>query len=383
MLPANPLLQLVPARVTAVLTRLRDRLWQPAGAVHLEAGTARAEHRPWAVARHEPVQPVTALPDHWGHLWDQRWFRLTLDPATAQHGDLYLAWDDQAEATLYVDGLPHYGFDPAHRHAPLPAGNHELWIEAVACQTGIWIEGASGLDAAGSKLAGARLLQRDGRGLGPVPRPAGARRPAAPAAAPRIRQPTNRASRVSARGQWSARSIRCCAACCAKSTRRSTLTRPTAWPPRASAPAHTFEALRAAPTALRAVLTGHAHVDLVWLWPENVGEFKAVHTFATANRLMAAYPEFRFGYSQPASYEAVGRRSPEMMAAVRERLASGQWDATGATEVESDTLLACGEGPRAQLPRRPAAFCRTAAAARRACCGCPTCSATHRACRRS
>src|SRR5690606_39479338 len=33
----------------------------------------------------------------------------------------------------------------------------------------------------------------------------------------------------------------------------------------------------ASPDATKAVLTGHAHIDLVWLWPERVGEFKAVH----------------------------------------------------------------------------------------------------------
>ncbi len=342
MLPSNPLLQLVPARLTAVLTRLRERLWQPAGSVQIEAATARAEHRPWAVAKHEPLAPLASLPEHWGRLWDQRWFRLTRDPAALQRDDLYLAWDDQAEATLYVDGLPHYGFDPAHRHAPLPAGMHEIWIEAVACQTGIWIEGASGLDAAGSRLDGARLLQRDDatwslyhdllalddllrlqlrREYGAdEPRFQGfGTRPVVAAVDPLLRRLLREIDEAldayQADGVASAR----------------------------ERIAKTFRELRAAPTALRAVLTGHAHVDLVWLWPEKVGEFKAVHTFATANRLMAAYPEFRFGYSQPASYEAVERRSPEMMAAVRERLASGQWDATGATEVESDTLLACGE----------------------------------------
>ena len=92
-----------------------------------------------------------------------------------------------------------------------------------------------------------------------------------------------------------------------------------------------------------AVLTGHAHIDLVWLWPERVGEFKAVHTFATANRLMESYPEMRFGYSQPASYAAVARRSPALGNVVRRRIRQGVWEPIGATEVESDTLMACGE----------------------------------------
>ncbi|RZS58590.1 alpha-mannosidase [Sphaerotilus mobilis] len=343
MLPSSPLLQLVPARAHAVLARLRDRIWRPAGTVTIEASQAQAEHRPWAQARHEALAPVTTLPEHWGRLWDQRWFRLTLDAAAQARDDLYLAWDDQAEATLYVDGLPYYGFDPVHHHAPLPAGPHEVWIEAVACQTGIWIEGATGLDAAGSRLAGARLLQRDD----------------ATWALFHDLAALDDLMRLLLRREYGADGAQ---------NFQGFGTRPVLGPidpllrrllreidavidayqadgvdaGRARA-AQAYAGLKAGPTALNAVLTGHAHLDLVWLWPEVVGEFKAVRTFAIANRLMARYPEFRFGYSQPASYEAVERRSPEIMAAVRERLASGQWDATGATEVESDTVLACGE----------------------------------------
>ncbi len=94
---------------------------------------------------------------------------------------------------------------------------------------------------------------------------------------------------------------------------------------------------------IRSVLTGHAHIDLVWLWPERTGEYKATHTFSTMNRLMDIYPDFVFGYSQPASYDAVKRISPRLMDQVRKRIASGKWEPLGATEVESDTLMACGE----------------------------------------
>lgn len=100
---------------------------------------------------------------------------------------------------------------------------------------------------------------------------------------------------------------------------------------------------RAAPDAIKAVLTGHAHIDLVWLWPERVGESKAVHSWATQTRLLEEYPEFRFGYSQPASYEAVGRRSPELLAKVKGLIAEKKWDATGAAYVEGDTQMPCGE----------------------------------------
>jgi len=105
----------------------------------------------------------------------------------------------------------------------------------------------------------------------------------------------------------------------------------------------TFARLRDGNPRLKAVLTGHAHIDLVWLWPERIGEAKALHTFATVNRLMDLYPEFRFAYSQPASYRAVAGRSPRLAEAVAARIRQGRWQATGAMEVESDTQLPHGE----------------------------------------
>ncbi|WP_232767673.1 alpha-mannosidase [Geminisphaera colitermitum] len=94
---------------------------------------------------------------------------------------------------------------------------------------------------------------------------------------------------------------------------------------------------------MKAVLTGHAHIDLVWLWPERIGERKAVHSWSTQVRLMKEYPEFKFGYSQPASYDAVKRISPELHAQVKKLVKAGRWDATGASYVECDTQMPCGE----------------------------------------
>lgn len=342
MLPANPLLQLVPARVYAALNRVRPLVWRDVARVSdIRATAAAPVHRTFAKAKREPLAPVRT-PAHWGKLWDQRWFRFTLPAALVRRTDLYLAWDDQAESTLYVDGRPHYGFDVAHQQAPLPRGARELWIEGVVCQTGIWHPAATGLDAAGSRFAGARLLERDEAHWGlyhdllaldglareelrsffgeDAAKFGGfGERPVLHKVSPLLR----RLLRGLEEGLDAYETAG------AEAARRRL--------------ARLFRELPAAPTATRALLTGHAHIDLVWLWPEKVGEFKAVHTFATANRLFERYPEFRFGYSQPASYAAVGRRSPELLADVKKRIREKRWDAIGATEVESDTLLACGE----------------------------------------
>jgi hypothetical protein len=74
---------------------------------------------------------------------------------------LFLEWRDQSESTLHIDGLPYYGFDVAHKKAPLPPGTREVWIESVVCQTGIWHPQATGLSPDGSVLDGASLLHRN------------------------------------------------------------------------------------------------------------------------------------------------------------------------------------------------------------------------------
>jgi alpha-mannosidase len=262
--------------------------------------------------------------------------------ALADRDDLYLAWDDQSEATLYVDGVPYYGFDPAHKQARLPGGATELWIESVVCQTGFWLPAATGLSAAGSHLKGARLLARDeahwqlyhdmialdgvmraelkdqfGEDTGKFG--GFCQRPVLSNVTPLLRRLLRALDEAVDAYETSG-----------VESARERLTR-------------AFRELPASPTSLRALLTGHAHIDLVWLWPEKVGEFKAVHTFATAHRLMEMYPEFKFGYSQPPSYAAVGRRAPELLDSTKKRIEEKRWDATGATEVESDTLIACGE----------------------------------------
>lgn len=341
MLPASHLLQLVPARVGTTLEALRARLWHDVAVLPAAATVPSPRHRGFNEARRETLRPVRP-PVYWGRLWDQRWWRLRVPDGASSRSDLYLAWDDPSEATLHIDGMPHYGFDPVHRHAPLPRGARELWVESVVCQTGIWLPEGGGLEPEGSRFRGARLVRRDDEiwglyhdvlvlddlvreelkeTLGPESArlDGWGRRPDLPVATPLARRLLRALEEA----------IDAFESDGAAAARRRL--------------ARAYRELPAGPAAMRAVLTGHAHIDLVWLWPERVGDFKAVHTFATANRLMDVYPEYKFGYSQPASYDAVGRRSPRMMAAVRRRIRARRWDAEGATEVESDTLLACGE----------------------------------------
>lgn len=338
MLPPNPFLQLVPNRASAALKRLKDQIWTRVSEVVVETTEPRAQHVPLGKAR-SATRRTTSSGKAWGRLYDQRWCHLKVKALKAQvAGDYYLEWQDQAEATLFVDKVPYYGFDVAHRRCRLPKHTKDLWVESVCVQTGVWHPEATGLSLAGSVFTGAFLVRRNDEAWH---------------AYHDLRCLTDLAS-LELPGGSSLRTfgLQPSVEKVTPFQRRLLRTIEQAvdmLETRGAAAMHTqltaaMNEFRRSRPFMRAVLTGHAHLDLVWLWPERVGEIKAMHTFATVNYLMGIYPEFRFAYSQPASYAAVARRAPALMEKVRERMTSGRWEATGALYVESDTLLPCGEG---------------------------------------
>lgn len=341
MLGKTHLQQLIPQRLTELAGRLEKRIWTRVDVpVSVGMTQPRKEHLTYAEARKEKLRPVEQFPFVWGRMFEQAWFKLKI-PARAFREGLYLYWDDEGEATLYADGLPWYGFDAGHHRAPLPARAREIWIEGTCVRTGVWVNDGRSLSENGSTHRGLSFWKRDeqawemywdyrvlldlmeqeykrhltsqddwNRGSG-------------------YHQPVFRVSPLFRRLMRALDAFAdafdhdgCTAAPMLK---------------------RIYRELPADAASLGAILTGHAHLDLVWLWPESIGESKAVHLFSTANRLMEAYPEFCFGYSQPASYDAVERRSPQLMRKVREKIRSGQWEAVGASDVESDTQLPCGE----------------------------------------
>ena len=96
-------------------------------------------------------------------------------------------------------------------------------------------------------------------------------------------------------------------------------------------------------------LTGHAHIDLAWLWPMAETRRKGVRTFHTALQLMDQFPEFRFNHSTAQLYDFVGKDDPDLLTAITEKVAQGQWEPLGAMWVEPDTNMPCGESLIRQL----------------------------------
>ena len=326
------------------MRRLEACIWRPVEAT-IEVFQSKSSLRHVCIEDVDStsLNPVPSGEFYWGPKYAQRWFLLRF-PTEAVGKNVYLHWRDQAEATAYDEGAPLAGVDLAHPYCLLPEGATTLWIESVCIRTGIWLDGnAPALADGGSRFETPRLLERDDQAwslyhdvrvlFDVLDAEISDTQPGVRKALTdpvRYTAPFQRATPLFRR--WCARLDEAIDVFDAEG--------PEAFREQLAAIYRDFPA---DPQSLRAVLTGHAHIDLVWLWPEHVGAFKAVHSWATQVRLLQRYPEYKFGYSQPASYEAVERKTPALHKRVRELIAAGRWEATGASYVESDTQLPCGE----------------------------------------
>ena len=95
-------------------------------------------------------------------------------------------------------------------------------------------------------------------------------------------------------------------------------------------------------------LTGHAHLDLAWLWPLDESKRKARRTATTQLALMRRYPEFRFNQSS-AQWYAWLEDDPDLFGEIRAAVQRGQWEVVGGMWVEPDMNLPAGESVVRQL----------------------------------
>ena len=93
----------------------------------------------------------------------------------------------------------------------------------------------------------------------------------------------------------------------------------------------------------RITMAGHAHIDVGWLWTVWQSRKKVGRTFSTVLELMDRYPDYHYFQSQPVLYKFAQEDYPELYARLRERVQEGRWEANGATWVEMDTNIPCGE----------------------------------------
>src|SRR5215207_7104017 len=96
-------------------------------------------------------------------------------------------------------------------------------------------------------------------------------------------------------------------------------------------------------------LTGHAHIDLAWLWPLAESRRKGRRTFASVLGLMERYEDFTFNQSSAQLYAWIEEDDPELFERVKERVAQGRWEPVGGSWCEPDCQVTGGESFVRQL----------------------------------
>ncbi len=89
-------------------------------------------------------------------------------------------------------------------------------------------------------------------------------------------------------------------------------------------------------TSLDIIATGHAHLDIAWMWPIEEGRRKARRTFSTALSMMDRYPQYIFGASQYQLFDWIRQDDPHLFSRIKDRVQEGRFELQGAFWVESD-----------------------------------------------
>lgn len=89
--------------------------------------------------------------------------------------------------------------------------------------------------------------------------------------------------------------------------------------------------------------TGHAHLDLAWLWPIRETQRKAGRTFSNQLYNVENYDGYIFGASQPQQFEWMEEKYPALFARLKKAIDDGKVEPQGGMWVECDTNVTSGE----------------------------------------
>ncbi|MFN8505427.1 alpha-mannosidase [Kouleothrix sp.] len=270
------------------------------------------------------------------------WLRATLAVPDEWRGRqvlLALSWEDRGlagsvEAIVYLDGRALAGIDEFHRAVLLPAtahdGTHELLIR---CYTP-YRRPFGGL---GLQLRDETIFQL-GCAMRAMLEAARTFRDADPAGHALLARLNTAYTLLDLREGWQSARF-------AESARAAlhalALEAGEAQPPQPAASSDI--------TAPTLVATGHAHLDVAWLWPLWRTRQKVAHTVATALQLMERYPEYHFSMSQPQVYAFLKEDDPELYARLKARVAEGRFEPVGMMWLEPDCNVTSGESLVRQL----------------------------------
>ena len=89
--------------------------------------------------------------------------------------------------------------------------------------------------------------------------------------------------------------------------------------------------------------TGHAHIDVAWLWTLGQTRRKSERTFHNVIRLMEQFPDYHFSQSQPQLYQYIKEDQPQLFEVIKEKIKEGRWEPMGGMWVEADCNLSGAE----------------------------------------
>lgn len=343
--PANRFQELVPHRVKSVLRRLEHHLWVERVPAQVLFGPLLSETAaPNELRRHKfrHVGPNTPFGKP-GGAWEYQWMQVVLpQPSRAQDAreQRFLHWECDGEGIVYVDGEAWAGLDVAHRRCRLPDGATELFVEMATYQTAIWTHDAQIPPNRPCYFRGAEVSHRDETSWQiywdmSVLYDLLLFRLAEEDAHPPQREGYNEAHH--SLSPYTRQLLVTLDRACDHFDKG-------AFGELADFLKAKYGEFRGNILEGKVNVVGHAHIDLVWLWPEEETYRKAEHTFSTVLRLMEEYPEFIFQHSSPLLFRKLQTRNPRLSDAMRNRCAQGRWERSGAMELESDVLLTSGEG---------------------------------------
>lgn len=96
-------------------------------------------------------------------------------------------------------------------------------------------------------------------------------------------------------------------------------------------------------------LTGHAHLDLAWLWPVAETWEAAKRTFESVLALQDQYPELIFSHSSPALYAHLEETDPDLFQRIQRAVQQGRWEVAAGLWVEPELNLISGESLARQI----------------------------------
>lgn len=96
-------------------------------------------------------------------------------------------------------------------------------------------------------------------------------------------------------------------------------------------------------------LTGHAHLDMAWLWQVAETWRAAENTFKSVLALQQDYPNLIFSHSTPALYAWIEQNRPDLFTQIQTQVKEGKWEVTGGFWVEPELNIIAGESIVRQL----------------------------------